>query len=62
MILTALCGLGGGERMPTETKVLLQGLEVACPQSMAIENYLANGDQKGEEGRLWILLLIDRTS
>lgn len=40
--------------MPTETKGTSTALEVDCPQSMATEGFLANGDQ------LWILL-IDRS-
>lgn len=42
----------GGAECPLRLRVLLRVLEVACPQFMAIENYLANGDQKGEEGRI----------
>lgn len=46
-MLTALwCGLGA--ECPLRLRVLLQVSEVACPQFMAIEEYLAKGDQNGE--------------
>lgn len=41
----SLCGLGG--TMPTETKGTSTALEVDCPQFMATEGFLANGDQLG---------------
>lgn len=38
-----VCGLGA--ECPLTLRVLLQALEVDCPQFMATEDYLANGDQ-----------------
>lgn len=37
-----------GAECPPRLRVLLQALEMDCPQFMATEDYLANGDQ------LWI--------
>lgn len=54
-----MCGLGA--ECPLRRRALLQAPEVACPQFMAIEDYLAKGDQEWGDGRLWILLLIDRS-